>query len=314
MKTDFQVIGEESKDIWGKFWEVVQPFRNQLWGYCLKLTRSPWDAEDLVQDTLLKSFASLSALSHREQPLKAKSYLFRVATNHWLDQCRRNNRFPKEELDVNQLSGAFLDPFEVNEAILSLLDHLTPKQVVVFLLMESFGFTAKEVAELISSSEGAVEGLLVRARKKLYQLSEIQKEEKKTSPISITSHAVNAFIEAYNRKDFKGLANMLNEHATYSFVEMTSSEYGKDTIVKYSLNPNKGTKFQPIQVTSQLLFGKQAFIFTKPTDHGPRLFDVNTIEWEDGKIAKWNCYYFCRDFMQYIADYLNLPLALLEDF
>ncbi|MGM7683788.1 RNA polymerase sigma factor [Cytobacillus sp. Hm23] len=311
--TNLQTIGEETKDVWGMYWKVVQPYRNQLWKYCLRLTGTPWDAEDLLQDTLLKSFASLSALSHRQQNLKTKSYLFRVATNHWLDQCRRNRRLSNEDIDENHLSEEFNDSLEVNEAILSLIHNLTPRQTVVFILIESFRFTANEVAELLSSSEGAINGLLNRARKKLYDIREsnggIIKEE---SNINIHSDAVKEFIEAYNRKDFNGIANMLIDHSTFSFVEMNSKEYGKETILKYSLNPNKGTKLQTIFATSTYLFGKQTIIFTKQTAQGTMLFDVNTVEWENGKVARWNCYYFCREFMQYIADHLELPLAPIE--
>lgn len=69
IKTDLQLIGEDSKDIWARFWAVIEPFRHQLWHYCLKLTGSPWDAEDLLQDTLLKSFAALSALCTSGVPI-----------------------------------------------------------------------------------------------------------------------------------------------------------------------------------------------------------------------------------------------------
>ena|SRR5690625_6547681 len=89
-KTEFQLIGENTKTMWDKYWETVAPYRSELWNYCRKITGSPWDAEDLLQDTLLKAFASLSALSHRAQPIQTRAYLFRVATNHWIDQCRKN--------------------------------------------------------------------------------------------------------------------------------------------------------------------------------------------------------------------------------
>ncbi len=315
MMENLQTIGEETKDIWGKYWEIVQPYRNLLWKYCLRLTGTPWDAEDLLQDTILKSFASLSALSHRQQNLKTKSYLFRVATNHWLDQCRRNQRLSNDEIDEENLSEEFIDSLEVSEAILSLINNLTPRQAVVFILIESFGFKANEVAELLSSSEGAINGLLNRARKKLYEIREINEEvRKKESNINVQSESVKEFIDAYNRKDFEGLANMLNNNATFSFVEMNSKEYGKENILKYSLNPNKRTKLQNIYATCTHLFGKQAIIFTKQTAQGTMLFDVNTVEWENGKVTGWNCYYFCREFMQYVADHLELPLAPMEMF
>src|SRR5690606_37568585 len=118
----------------------------------------PWDAEDLLQDTLLKSFASLSALSHRQQKLQTKSYLFRVASNHWIDQCRKSGRFSSQEIEENDIKEDFIDPLDANEAILSLVKNLTPKQAVVFVLMESFQFKAKEVAQLLASTEGAING------------------------------------------------------------------------------------------------------------------------------------------------------------
>ncbi|MFT4413811.1 sigma-70 family RNA polymerase sigma factor [Fredinandcohnia humi] len=312
MKTDLQLIGEESKHIWVKFWETVKPYRNSLWTYCLKLTGTPWDAEDLLQDTLLKSFASLSALSHREQPLRTKSFLFRVATNHWLDQCRRNKRYSRIEIDETHQYVVFQDTIEVNDAIFTLLHHLTPKQVVVFILVESFQFTAKEVAELLSTTEGSVNGLLNRARKKLKELKNKKGLENGGKPLLIQTNVVENFLQAYNRKDFKGLAALLLDNASFSFVEMNSTEYGKDTIITYSLNPNKERAHENITASAQILWGKQAIIFIKETELGTMLFDVNTIEWEDGKVSEWKCYYFCRDFMKYAADYLGLPLAEIE--
>lgn len=311
--TDLQVIGEESLDVWGKYWKLVQPYRKQLWNYCLRLTGSPWDAEDLLQDTVLKAFASLSALSHRQQQLNTKAYLFRVATNHWLDQCRRTERFKHEELNDEIWSEEYTDPLEITEAIYSLLNYLTPRQAVVFILMESFRFTAKEVAELLASTEGAVNGLLNRARKGLYEARESGTELKKEHVINAHAESIQAFIDAYNRKDYIGLVNMLLDQATFSFVEMNSKEYGKETIIKYSLNPNNVSKSHDIYAKSCNLFGKHAIIFIRQTEQGPILYDVNTMEWELNKIARWNCYYFCREFMQYVAKKLGLPLEDVEE-
>jgi RNA polymerase sigma factor (sigma-70 family) len=310
--TNLRTIGEETKDIWMNYWKIVQPYRNQLWNFCLRLTGKPWDAEDLLQDTLLKSFASLSALSHRQQNLQTKSYLFRVASNHWIDQCRKNGRLSNQEFIKVDLSEDFVDPIEANEAILSLINNLTPKQAVVFILIESFNFKANEVAALLSSSEGAINGILHRARKKLYEIGEINRGIMKDAKVIVQSDFVKEFITAYNRKDFKGLANLLHENTTFSFVEMNSKEYGKETILKYSLNPNKIPKLQHVYATHQHLFGKEAILFLKQTTKGPMLYDVNTIEWENRKIATWDCYYFCREFMQFIADHLGFPLAPIE--
>src|SRR5205814_6073226 len=72
---------------WRRFLEVYEPLRPSLYRFCRYLSRSPWDAEDLVQDTLARAFATLGGLT--EPPRDPRAWLFRVASNLWLDQVRR---------------------------------------------------------------------------------------------------------------------------------------------------------------------------------------------------------------------------------
>jgi RNA polymerase sigma-70 factor (ECF subfamily) len=314
-KTDLQLIGENTVEQWGRFIEIISPYRSGLWNYCRKLTGSPWDAEDLLQDTLLKSFASLSALSHRQQALTAKSFLFRVATNHWIDQCRRMKIKMDDNVDEHQLGVQMNDSLEVNEALMMLARHLTPKQAVVFILMESFEFTAKETAELIATTETAVNAILYRARGNLIKVqSSLRKEDstirKQEEGKAVLSEAFKIFLDAFNRKDYKGLARLLIDEATFSFVSMGSTEYGKDTITKKSLNPNKGTKLsKDLFVYADTLWEQPAIIILLNTEHGQMLNNINTLEWENDKIVRWKDYSFCRDFMQTAANELGLPLS-----
>jgi RNA polymerase sigma factor (sigma-70 family) len=313
-KTDLQLVGENTVDQGGRFIEVISPFRSQLWNYCRKLTGSPWDAEDLLQDTLLKSFASLSALSHRDQPLQSKTFLFRVATNHWIDQCRRMKVKLDEEVEEYQCESEMVDSLEVNEALELLVYHLTPKQTAVFILMESFSFTAKETAELISTTETAINAILHRARANLHKLKSTEEGtitiRKHTSQQLVNPKIMKLFLDAFNRKDYKGLAKYLIDEATFSFVSMNSSEYGKDTITKKSLNPNKGTKLlKDLFVYTDTLWDQPAIIILINTEHGQMLNNINTLEWERDKIVRWKDYSFCRDFMQAAAGEIGLPLS-----
>lgn len=316
-KTDLQHIGESTADQWGRFVEVIGPFRSQLWSYCRKLTGSPWDAEDLMQDTLLKSFASLSALSHRQQPLQAKAFLFRVATNHWIDQCRRMKvRLDEYVEDEHPYEKAEDDSLEINEALELLIRHLTPKQAAVFILMESLAFTAKETAELMSMAETAINATLHRARANIQKLKRSADGGPMVhKPASSAQQAVNPevlkqFLEAFNRKDYEGLAHYLIDEAIFSFVSMNSSEYGKDTITKKSLNPNTGTKLlKDLFAYEDSLWGQPAIIILLRTEHGLMLNNVNTLEWENDKIVRWKDYSFCHHFMQAAANELGLPLS-----
>src|SRR5215470_19039395 len=77
----------EIQQAWHRFLQRTEGIRPDLHRYCRSLTRSIWDAEDLVQDTMLRAFAKLGEFSN---PIdNAKSYLFRIATNLWVDRVRR---------------------------------------------------------------------------------------------------------------------------------------------------------------------------------------------------------------------------------
>ena len=75
---------------WHGFLETYEPLRSDLYRYCRHLTRSPWDAEDLAQDALARAFVTLGQMG--EAPPNPRAWLFRVASNLWLDQLRRRRR------------------------------------------------------------------------------------------------------------------------------------------------------------------------------------------------------------------------------
>src|SRR5688500_4623345 len=72
---------------WHRFLEVYEPLRSPLVRYCRHLSRSPWDAEDLCQDTLARAFVTLGQSG--EPPPNPRAWLFRVASNLWIDRVRR---------------------------------------------------------------------------------------------------------------------------------------------------------------------------------------------------------------------------------
>ena|SRR5690606_31254446 len=75
---------------WHAFLETYQPLRGELYRYCRHLTQSPWDAEDLVQDTLARAFVTLGQMG--DPPPNPRAWLFRVASNLWIDRLRRARR------------------------------------------------------------------------------------------------------------------------------------------------------------------------------------------------------------------------------
>jgi RNA polymerase sigma factor (sigma-70 family) len=114
-----------------RFKKEIEPYRSLLWKYCYRLTGSPWDAEDLVQDTLLKSLALLSKVF---QELNVKSYLFKIATNIWIDQQRKNRIAYSDSYPVEILESGSEKQLEILPVLDYLARQLSPKQFVCLLL------------------------------------------------------------------------------------------------------------------------------------------------------------------------------------
>src|SRR5689334_23476443 len=78
------------RSAWHRFLTTYEPLRSELYRYCRHLTRSPWDAEDLAQDAMARAFVTLGQMGHA--PPNPRAWLFRVASNLWMDQRRRRKR------------------------------------------------------------------------------------------------------------------------------------------------------------------------------------------------------------------------------
>ncbi|MGO4544680.1 RNA polymerase sigma factor [Paenibacillus sp. 2TAB23] len=129
--------------------------------YCLSLTKSSWDADDLVQDTWLRAMPTILAAAHANP----EAFLLRIAKNIWIDQLRRNH---SHRLIIERIinSDARKDQYvtDCEEPLYALIRHLSPIQRKVFLLREVFHYSIAETAEMLSTTDGAVKAALFRAR------------------------------------------------------------------------------------------------------------------------------------------------------
>lgn len=312
-KDDLSTISKEMEQINNSFNSIIQPYRSILWNYCMKLTGSPWDAEDLLQETLLKAFSSLSRV---KQAMNPKSYLFRIATNTWVDSFRKNNVETEEFISEELYEVQTVDFGDVYEAIETLVLILPPKQTAVLLLVDIYKFTSSETAEIIGSTEGAVYSLLNRARNNIRKLHNHKVEESLKNKILSReqSQVINQYMDAFVKGDFQTIGTLLAEYATNEVVGR-GMDIGKVQIRKNSMGDwASGGSKQALSSKLITLWGKPAIIYTKETEVGPILWDITTVEIEDGYIAHHKSYYFCKEFLSSAAKELQIRLDEEKEF
>lgn len=330
-------LGRPVEEARKAFMRLIEPHRPDLWRYCLRLTGSAWDADDLMQETMLRAFARLTWW----EPVEARPYLFRIATNAWIDDLRRRRAVPVE-LDAQEPARAEPDPVETWAAMEHLVAALPPRQRVVFLLTQVFDFTAGEVAAMLRTTEGAVKAVLHRARAGLRAAA--AGEERQVSgpgsqasadpqaglpgqgPPSATAReaaasgtrpavratapvpnaVVAAYLDAFNRRDPDAIAALLTEGAECDIVEC-GVEYGREAIRKYSL-ADWARDPRPQWAEYGELDGEPVvFVFFRTEQHERALGQLVRLTTAGDRITALRLYYFTPELIEYAARRLGVP-------
>lgn len=211
-------LPELVKRPWRRFLDTYEPLRPELYRYCRHLTRSPWDAEDLAQDALARAFVTLAQM--KEPPPNPRAWLFRVASNLWIDQRRRK----PPVLGVEAATSQAPDVVATREAAGTLLGQLGPQERAAVVLKDVFDLSLEEVAETLSTTPGAIKAALHRARGKLV--------EKEDAPDRVPAPGVlDTFCAAFNAADMDRLAALLLDQASVEVVGATV-EYGPEAARK----------------------------------------------------------------------------------
>lgn len=197
---------------WRTFLEQYEPLRPDLYRYCRFLTRSPWDAEDLVQDVLARAFVTLGGLNHA--PPNPRAWLFRVASNLWINHVRRGRELAAPDFEA----AVQHDLRAAREAAGSLVALLAPQERAALVLKEVFDFSLEEIAEALSTTTGAVKSALHRGRGKL---AEPDDERVAAAPPPV----LNAFCEAFNARDLERLTALLLDSVELDFPGL-HTDYG----------------------------------------------------------------------------------------
>ena len=206
---------------WHGFLTTFEPLRPDLYRYCRHLTRSPWDAEDLAQDAMARAFATLGQMG--QPPPNPRAWLFRVASNLWIDQVRRRSRDRGQRGESEPAAPPATtapDLVASREAAATLIGQLAPQERAAIVLKDVFDWSLEEIADTLATTTGAVKAALHRARGKLVDAA--PSAERVPAP-----GVVDAFCAAFNAGDVDRLTTLLLESAVVEVVGATTM-YGRE--------------------------------------------------------------------------------------
>lgn len=188
----------------------VERVRPALMRFCLSITGgSAWDAEDLVQESLLRALPVVQGAVPHSNP---EAYVLLVAKNAWRDTLRRQRLASgKMELLPIPMEADQIDPADMELALQWLFSSLTPLQRGVYLLRDVYEFTARETASLLGLTEGAVKAALHRARQELRKNASRHREETPDAgnPSSQQQELLKAYMAAFRLGDVPRIVQLV---------------------------------------------------------------------------------------------------------
>ena len=244
------------------FARLVEPHHGLLHAHCYRMLGSVHDAEDALQDALLRAWKGLPRFEGRSA---VRTWLYTIATNTCLNLIARR---PKRVLPVDYTGAAdphggpgepvvesvWLEPYPdaglsvgegpagpgalyeqregVELAFVAALQHLPPSQRAVLIMREVLGFSAKEVAETLDTTVAAVNSGLQRARKAVEERTPAQSQQATLRALGDDElrAIVDAYVEAWERGDVDAVVARLTEDATLTMPPLASWFRGHDAL------------------------------------------------------------------------------------
>jgi RNA polymerase sigma-70 factor (ECF subfamily) len=287
----------------------LEEHRVELTAYCYRMLGSAFEAEDAVQDTLVRAWRAFDRFEGRAA---IRSWLYRIATNVCLDMLGSRQRRARamdlgpalnaeaglaaplpesawiEPVPDARVVAAEGDPADVavaresiRLAFMAALQHLPPRQRAVLILREVLRWRATEVAELLDTSVASVNSALQRARATLATTDVDEPAE----PADDEQRALLArYVDAFERYDMDKLTSLLHHDATWSMPPYELWLQTHEDVVKWCLGPGIGC--QGSRLIPTMANGSPAFGQYKPDPNGGHApWALQVLEISGGGIA-----------------------------
>lgn len=259
----------------------LEQFRAELTGYSYRMLGSSFEAEDAVQETMIRAWRALDKFDGRSS---LRSWLYRIATNVCIDSLNGRKRRatpmdfggpsePRGELLREPLpDDAWLEPMpdaritpshsdpaetavareSIRLAFVAALQHLPPRQRVVLILREVLCWKAAEVAELLGTSVASVNSALQRARATLDERGIGSAEEASAAAPPPEEHLelLAKYVAAFESFDMEGLVALLHEDVEQNMPPLELWLRGRENVLAWMQGPGIGCKCSRMIPTS----------------------------------------------------------------
>jgi RNA polymerase sigma-70 factor (ECF subfamily) len=285
----------------------LEQFRAELTAYCYRMLASPFEAEDAVQETMIRAWRAFERFEGRAA---LRSWLYRIATNVCLDMLNSRERRARpmdlgparEPVEANLRTlpeATWIQPMPTSDpeevavsretirlAFVAALQHLPPRQRAVLILCEVLRWHASEVAELLETSVASVNSALQRARAAI-DASKPTATETSPSVAEEDRELLDRYVAAFEAYDMDALTELVQEDATQSMPPYDLWLRGRDDIFAWWLGPGIGCRGSRM-IPTVSANGSPAFGQYKPSETGEGYdpWALQVLELADGKIGE----------------------------
>ncbi len=269
---------------------LIEPHRRELRAHCYRMLGSIHDADDAVQDALLRAWRGLPRFEGRST---TRSWLYKITTNACLNTLARQPKgrvlpvdfgdpadphggagaplvesvwmqpYPDERLDLGDDRAAPDARYDRRESVelafVAALQHLPSNQRAVLIMREVLGFSAKECADTLDTTVASINSALQRARKTIDEKLPEQSQQAtlRTLGDERVRELVTSYVDAWERGDVAAVVAMLTDDATFSMPPNAAWFRGRAAIEAFlPTGPmSMPRRFVPVEANGQVAFG-----------------------------------------------------------
>jgi RNA polymerase sigma-70 factor (ECF subfamily) len=273
---DTQLLSAARKGDEDAYRRLVEPRRAELHAHCYKMLGSVHDAEDALQDALLRAWRGIGRFEGRSS---LRAWLYRIATNTCMDLAGKRRVLPidfgpgadpHDSPGVPVVEDVWVEPYPDTElsyeeregvvlAFVAALQHLPDTQRAVLILREVLGFSAQEVADTLDTTVASVNSALQRARKSVDERmpERSQQETLRTLGDEKVTEIVENYMAALESGDVDRVVELLTEDATWSMPPCPMWFRGIETVSAFLTDYplNERWRHIPTRANGQLAVG-----------------------------------------------------------